>query len=160
LRKKYPKEVKFIMFQSQSSNTSKKAYKVDNVWLVDDNLFVLEILKKTLTGYACIVDLKTFSTFTNAFLELRKASKHQLPGVIILDYDFGLEGTAEDFLKLIERDLPHLELSIYIYSSVTSSEKIVSTFSSPHIKGWIPKPCPVTDLIEVIEREAEKCKTN
>ena len=148
------------MFESNSPSSLKITNKVNNVWLVDDNLFVLEILKKTLSGYACIVDLKTFSTFTNAFIELRKASKHQLPDVIFLDYDFGLEGNAEDFLRLIDKNFPNLSLSIYIYSSVTSSEIIINTLSYSNIKGWIPKPCPVSDLIEVIEREAKKCKTN
>ena len=127
--------------------------KRSKIWVIDDNEFILHLVEKGVNHYMQLVDIEKFSSFNEALRTLRFNQVATLPNLILLDYDFGSEGTASDFLKEADTMDFDFNFKILLYTNNHSFEVLEKLLTHPLVYGFVHKPIKLEDLIQILVRE-------
>jgi DNA-binding NtrC family response regulator len=127
--------------------------KRSKIWVIDDNEFILNLVEKGVNHYMPLVDIEKFSSFNEALRTLRLNEVATLPDLILLDYDFGPEGTATDFLKEADAMQSDFTFKILLYTNNHSFEVLEKLLIHPLVYGFVHKPIKLEDLIQILNKE-------
>lgn len=120
----------------------------NTIWIIDDNEFVVEILSQKLKAEAPNWDLYTFLSFSEAVIALKE--NKNLPGLVLLDYDFGPEGTANDFLSELDALNVNFNFKIFIYTNADFNAAFEAVLLHRQVFGWIEKHTPFSNLLDLL----------
>lgn len=119
------------------------------VWILEDNLLVLSIVKNAISKRNPNVRIVGYSSYYDAALDLCRIKSADYPDKLIVDYDFGEEGNIEYFLGFISF-LDNNEKFDVILHSDTPEIQLQNALSSPVVKKFIPKSTDLLPLFNAI----------
>jgi DNA-binding NtrC family response regulator len=126
----------------------------NTIWIIDDNEFIVEILSQKLKTEAPNWDSYTFLSISDAVAALKEGNN--LPNIILLDYDFGPEGTANDFLIGLDAINVQFSFKIFIYSNSDFNAAFEAVLLHRQVFGWIEKHTPFSNLLDLLIYNSKK----
>jgi hypothetical protein len=120
------------------------------VWILEDNLLVLSIIKNAIAKKDSNVRIVGYSSFFSAASDLLRLNSSDYPDKIIVDYDFGKEGNIEFFIRFVSLLDNHEKMDIILHSD-TPEHQLVNVIGSPLVKKFIPKSTDFLPLFDAIE---------
>jgi len=124
------------------------ALRKNTIWIIDDNEFLVQVIVRGLQNEAPNWMVNSFLRFTDALVALNE--EKTLPNIILLDYDFGTEGTAKDFLVGMDNIAQSFDCKIFIYSSAEYNAAFEEVLLHKYVFGWIQKPTPFSNLLDLL----------
>ncbi len=121
----------------------------DLIWIVEDNLLVLSIVKHTILKHYPSIRVVTYSSLHKAAYDLVKTKSAEYPDKLILDYDYGSEGNVEYFLSFMGFLNDYEKFEVILHSD-TPENKLSNALSSPIVKKYVPKSTDLLPLINAI----------
>lgn len=125
--------------------------KYKKIFIIDDDLIFVFLLKKILTKISCVDNILHFINGKDAFEALKTLNENReiLPELIFLDINMPVVDGWQ-FLDLVEQQAFETKLSIYMVSSTISLTEIDKINSNEYIKGFLPKPIEHEKLLKVL----------
>jgi len=123
------------------------------LWLIDDNEFVLNLVEKGLENHIKTIHIQKFTSFNTSIQILQQSDSSDKPQIILLDFDFGQEGTADDFLRIIDNLQLDLKTKIFLYTNNKNETEVIDTLSHSLVFGLIHKTTPLNALVQILVTE-------
>lgn len=126
------------------------------LWIIDDNEFVLNLLEKGLLNTIPTIGIQKFTSYIFALTTLEQSKSDNNPQIILLDYDFGEEGTAKDFLRILDGLHLKLKSKIFLYTNNKSENEISQLLNHSLVFGLIHKTTSLNSLVQTLVTELEQ----
>lgn len=130
-----------------ASSSNKNTPKL--VWIVEDNLLVLNIVKNTIIKSFPFTKVVAYTSIYKAAFDLCKSELNDYPDTLILDYDYGAEGNVEYFLSFITFLNTNQNFNVILHSD-TPEYQLESALASPLISKFIPKSTDLLPLLKAV----------
>ena len=123
------------------------------IWVVDDDVIYQTIINKIIQKSGVFSSHFTFPNGNEALTSLKKILEDDdtaLPDIILLDINMPVMDGWEfmEEIKKIKSDI-RKDIHIYIVSSSIALEDKNKSATFSNIRGYMPKPISVTELIAI-----------
>ena len=126
------------------------------IWVVDDDVIYQTIINKIIEKSGVFSSHFTFPNGNVALTSLKKILEDDdtaLPDIILLDINMPVMDGWEfmEEIKKIKSDI-RKDIHIYIVSSSIALEDKNKSATFSNIRGYMPKPISVTELIAIVSK--------
>ena len=130
-------------------NATLANYSDQTIWIVEDNLLILQLIMNKVHKALPNTIIIGYSSIKSAAMDLFKISLNKFPSMFILDFDFGHEGTVEEFLQLVNSFDVKENLKVILHTD-SPIQKIEGALKVPVVKAYVPKSADFHPLIDKI----------
>lgn len=120
-----------------------------SVWIVLSNNEIVQVLANIITSINPNIRIRTFGSYLDAFNVIRVLERAKLPSVVYLGCTFPNEGTAVDFITLMNDYYLQPQFDIHLIAKTYTIENLDKLLENRLIKGWYPN-IPTKEVVNEV----------